>query len=397
MEVNFTFDSSIEERKEITLSFERGVITEVFFKEEQLLAKIDGNGETQLCAPDGSVLDTQKPVGPDGEGRLLEKAFCQVKGNEIILEFPVYKYIDHYPHCDGEHDRWSQIQVDTWTLHFAIKPKEGIVKKICCVNDMPGVGKIALSAMIPILSAKGVDVTCLPTALVSNTLDFGKFDILDTTDYMERAIGIWDELGFSFDCISTGFMVNPKQVDVVEKLISQQGENTLVVVDPIMGDEGKLYNGMSDLNISIMRKLSARADILIPNLTEACFLTDLFVGEKCITNDQALDLLNACRALGAKSVIITSVTTREGNYVIGYDHLTDEVFRIKFDMIDARFPGTGDVFSASLVGDVLDGACLRSATENAMKTVSAIIQDNLSKEEKFFGVDIERFIGEGKL
>ena len=83
--------------------------------------------------------------------------------------------------------------------------------------------------------------------------------------------------------------------------------------------------------------------------------------------------------------------------MIGYDHLTDEIFRIGFDMIDARFPGTGDIFSASLIGDVLDGACLHDATNNAMNTVSAIIRDNFHKEEKFFGVDIERFIGEGKL
>ena len=72
-------------------------------------------------------------------------------------------------------------------------------KRICCVNDMPGVGKIALSAMIPILSAKGIDTTCLPTALVSNTLDFGKFEILDTSDYMEKSVDIWHELGFNFD------------------------------------------------------------------------------------------------------------------------------------------------------------------------------------------------------
>ncbi|MBQ9839929.1 MAG: phosphomethylpyrimidine kinase, partial [Oscillospiraceae bacterium] len=106
------------------------------------------------------------------------------------------------------------------------------MQKICCVNDMPGVGKIALSAMIPILSAKGIDVASLPTALVSNTLDFGKFDILDTTDYMEKTVDIWNELGFRFDCISTGFMVNPRQIDIVEKLINNQAkENLLVVVD----------------------------------------------------------------------------------------------------------------------------------------------------------------------
>lgn len=96
------------------------------------------------------------------------------------------------------------------------------MKKICCVNDMPGVGKIALSAMMAILSAKGIDVASLPTALVSNTLDFGKFDILDTTDYMEKTVDIWHGLGFRFDCISTGFMVNPRQIHIIEKLINNQ-------------------------------------------------------------------------------------------------------------------------------------------------------------------------------
>lgn len=271
------------------------------------------------------------------------------------------------------------------------------MKKICCVNDMPGVGKVALSAMIPILSAKGVDVTCLPTALVSNTLDFGKFDILDTTNYMERTVAIWDELGFSFDCVSTGFMVNPAQVDVVEKLISSQSKEPLVVVDPIMGDEGKLYNGMSELNVSIMRRLSARADILIPNLTEACLLTGLPYEEDGPTEPQAHELLEACRNLGAKSIVITSVLMDGMHCVIGYDHEIDSAFVIGFSMIDARFPGTGDVFSAALIGEVLNGTALRYATESAMSTVSAIIEDNLCKEEKFFGVDIERFIGEGKL
>ncbi len=272
------------------------------------------------------------------------------------------------------------------------------MKKICCVNDMPGVGKVALSAMIPVLAAKGVGVTCLPTALVSNTLDFGTFDILDTSEYMDRAVDIWNELGFSFDCISTGFMVNPKQVDVVEKLIEHQDrDKLLIVVDPIMGDEGRLYNGMSDRNVSIMRRLSSHADVLVPNLTEACLLTNFPYREGNLTKAQALDLLEACRLLNSKSAVITSARVEGKHCVLGYDHWTDRAFDIEFDMIDARFPGTGDIFSASLTGDMLSGQSLYDATEAAMDVVRGIIQDNLHKEEGFFGVDIERFIKEGKL
>lgn len=272
------------------------------------------------------------------------------------------------------------------------------MQKICCVNDMPGVGKIALSAMIPILSAKGIDVASLPTALVSNTLDFGKFDILDTTDYMEKTVDIWHELGFRFDCISTGFMVNPRQIDIVEKLINnQKKEDLLVVVDPIMGDEGKLYNGMTEKNVAIMRRLSSYADILIPNYTEACFLVNHFYEGDTLTKEQANDLLGRVRDLGAKSVVITSASVDAQNCVIGYDHTKDSVFRIVFDLIDVRFPGTGDIFSAVLISDVLNGDSLEKATSHAMQTVRDIIKDNLDKKEKFFGVDIERYLSEGKL
>lgn len=272
------------------------------------------------------------------------------------------------------------------------------MKKICCVNDMPGVGKIALSAMIPILSAKGIDVASLTTALVSNTLDFGKFDILDTTDYMEKTVDIWHDLGFRFDCISTGFMVSPKQIEIVEKLINNQGkDDLLVVVDPIMGDEGKLYNGMTETNVAIMRKLSAYADILIPNYTEACFLVDHFYQGQTLTDDQACDLLASVRGLGAKSVVITSASVNGNNCVIGYDHVLDKTFTIGFELIDVRFPGTGDIFSAVLISDVLNGDALYDATDHAMQLVRDIIQDNLDKTEKFFGVDIERYISEGKL
>ena len=272
------------------------------------------------------------------------------------------------------------------------------MKKICCVNDMPGVGKIALSAMIPILSAKGIDVASLPTALVSNTLDFGKFDILDTTDYMEKTVDIWHDLGFKFDCIATGFMVNPKQIDIVECLINNQDtDKLLVVVDPIMGDEGKLYNGMTDNNVAIMRKLSSYADILIPNFTEACFLTNHFYNGDTLSHGEAENLIQRVRYLGSKSVVITSASVDGENCVIGYDHTKNEYFKIGFELIDVRFPGTGDIFSAVLVSDVLNGESLYDATKHAMETVRNIIIDNLDKKEKFYGVDIEQYISEGKL
>lgn len=244
------------------------------------------------------------------------------------------------------------------------------MKRICCVNDMPGVGKIALSAMAPILSAKGFDVAYLPTALVSNPLNLGKYDILDTSDYMERCVDTWDALGFRFECIATGFMVNPRQVRITQKLIQNQRDaNVLVVVDPIMGDKGKLYNSMGSANVEIMRKLSGYADILIPNFTESCFLTGCFFEDPTLTKEQANHLLNQCRGLGAKSVVITSVSVNGKNCVVGYDHRRNEAFEIVFDRIDVPFLGTGDIFSGVLIADTLSGDGLYTATAHAMQVV----------------------------
>lgn len=273
------------------------------------------------------------------------------------------------------------------------------MKKICCVNDMPGVGKIALSAMSPILSINGIDVSYLPTALVSNTLDFGKFDILDTSDYMDKTVDIWNELGFKFDCISTGFMINPKQIEIVEKLINnhQDKKDLLVVVDPIMGDDGNLYNGIDESNVSIMRKLSSYADILIPNYTEACFLTDLYKCKNSITKEEAKYLIDKTKTLGCKSVVITSVVVDNKHFVIGYDNKFNKYFNIEYDYIDVRFPGTGDIFSAVLISNVLNGKDLFDSTKHAMEIVKEIILNNIDKKEKFYGVDIERYISESEL
>lgn len=291
----------------------------------------------------------------------------------------------------------------TKSLHFSftkiiIVTMEVVMsKKICCVNDLPGVGKVALGAMIPMLSAKGISVTSLPTALVSNTLDFGKFEILDTSEYMDKCVDVWHELGFRFDCIATGFMVNPKQIEIIEKLIQYQNkEDLLVIVDPIMGDEGKLYNGVTQENVEIMKRLSSKADILIPNFTEACFLTDSHY-EGTLNLEDAKELVNKCLDLGCKSVVITSACVQNRHCVVGYDHLNDDLFFIDFNLIDVQFPGTGDVFSAVLISDVLNGANLHDATYHAMNVVSSLIMDNLDKKDRFEGVDIEKFISEAKV
>lgn len=119
--------------------------------------------------------------------------------------------------------------------------------------------------------------------------------------------------------------------------------------------------------------------------------------KKNLTSTEAKDLVKQLRILGAKSVVITSSFVNNKNCVIGYDHLNDYFFIIEFDLVDVRFPGTGDIFSSILISDVLNGNCLYESTKHAMEVTRDIILYNKNKDEKFFGVDIEKYISEGKL
>lgn len=268
-------------------------------------------------------------------------------------------------------------------------------KNILIINDMPGYGKVALAAMLPILSHMGHSIYNLPTALVSNTLDYGKFTILDTTEYMERAIKVWKELDFHFDCITTGFLVSARQVDLIYEFVeSQRSEELLVMTDPIMGDDGKLYNGVTEETVANMRRLVGVAHVIVPNLTEAQLLTGKYVGQEQMTRAQARELLDGLRELGVRSAIITSGREAEtGAHVVwGYNHVTQSYFTLPYHYIQVHFPGTGDMFSAVLVGALLAGKTLEKAAEQAMNVLERLIFLERGETERNKGIRIERFL-----
>lgn len=268
-------------------------------------------------------------------------------------------------------------------------------KNILIINDMPGYGKVALAAMLPILSNLGHSVYNLPTALVSNTLDYGTFSILDTTDYMVSAIEAWRKLDFQFDCITTGFLASAAQVDIIRDFIaSQKKEGLLVMTDPIMGDDGKLYNGVNEETVEHMRRLIGVADIIVPNLTEAQFLTGLYVGQEALEREQARALIDSLRGFGPRSVLVTSGQEKEsGQHVMwGYNGTTGEYFTIPFRFIGVHFPGTGDMFSAVLVGELLKGTPLQSAVKRAGNVLERLIFLEQDEREKNKGIRIEKYL-----
>ena len=264
-------------------------------------------------------------------------------------------------------------------------------EKILLINDLPGIGKVALSAMMPILSHMKYDVYNLPTAVVSNTLDYGKFDMLETTEYMKKTLAVWDELGFTFDAITTGFIVSSEQADIVENLCRKQSKKGVrIFVDPIMGDEGRLYNGIDTDGVERNRRLCAIADYIMPNYTEAAFLAGVPCQDGDLSEEASRELIDDLRKLCHKSVLITSVRI-EGSYVVlGYDHVRNTYFQLPYTLIPVRFPGTGDAFAAILTGQILRGHTLETATLLAMQSVHNLIAANADKKDPYQGLPIEQ-------
>ncbi len=265
--------------------------------------------------------------------------------------------------------------------------------QILLVNDLPGYGKVALSAMFPVLSHLGFRLYNLPTALVSNTLDYGRFDILDTTGYMKNTLEVWEELGFSFDAVCTGFIVSKEQAELVaDYCAKERRKGTKIFVDPIMGDNGRLYNGVSEENVENMRRLCAVSDVMVPNFTEAAFLTGRCQGRDEVARDEAEQVLEGLRSLSGRSVVMTSVHADGESAVLGYDADHKRVFWLPFQEVPVRFPGTGDIFSALLTGNVMRGLPLEDASRNAMDVVRELIVCNQENADKYKGIPIEKYL-----
>ena len=262
-------------------------------------------------------------------------------------------------------------------------------KRVLLINDMCGYGKVALAAMIPIVTHAGHITTNLPTCVVSNNLELGKFSILDTTEHIRNTFDVYDQLHFEFDAISTGFIVSEEQAKLIASYCNKKKQTgTLIFVDPIMGDEGKLYNGVGELTINNMKELVRIADVIVPNYTEAVYLTGGQY-QQSITPHEAQQLIDALRNLGTKSVIVTSTNVSGQDSVIGFDHKSQHYFTLPYEVVPVRIPGTGDIFSAVLVSDVMNGSSLEAATQRAMNVVRTLVVRYQNIPEKCYGIPIE--------
>ena len=269
-------------------------------------------------------------------------------------------------------------------------------KKILLINDLPSYGKVALSAMMPILSFYGYEVYGVPSALVSNTLDYGKFIIENMTAYLEKCIKLYRELGITFDCLCTGFIVDPQQVSIIKE-IKKSNPQMMLIVDPIMADDGRLYNGMNEQTIKMFQQLCELADFIIPNYTESLLLSELPMNMIC-TKKQLKTIYEKLKKQNVRSMVITSCVLENGQHgVYGYDHFKDEFFFLPYDHINIRFAGTGDIFSAVLTNGIMKGEALKEAVLKAIKAVNSLIDINMVHdktipENHFKTLKIEPFL-----
>lgn len=246
--------------------------------------------------------------------------------------------------------------------------------KIIAAHDLSGLGKASLGAIIPILSAMGTYVCPLPTAVLSTiTGVFDDFSITDLTLQMQRTIDHWQTLDIPFDFLYSGFLGSPQQVDIIGEAAQRFGCH--LMVDPVFADNGQLYPTMTGQMVERMRDLVCRADLITPNITEAQFLLEQHT--QPTTRDQVEDWLKKLSAMGPKQVAITSCAIDGGMYVCAYEGQTGEILHIPCHYLPVNFHGTGDIFTAVLVGAIARGKTFAFGLHLAVDFVRRAIEQTI--------------------
>ena len=267
------------------------------------------------------------------------------------------------------------------------------MKRIVTIQDISCLGKCSLTVALPIISAMGTEAVILPTAVLSTHTMFCGFTCKDLSDQIDPIADHWAKEGFTFDAIYTGYLASAPQINQMINFFERFGKNCLKVVDPAMGDNGKLYPAFDAAFAKEMAKLCAKADIVLPNLTEACFMLDLPYTEEP-TKEFVYDVLKQLTALGAKKAVLTGVGFDEEHLgAVGYDSEKDEYFEYFNEKIPAKYHGTGDIFSSCLVGGLMAEKSLEEATAIAADFTKEAIRITLAdKGEGYYGVHFEQVI-----
>lgn len=267
-------------------------------------------------------------------------------------------------------------------------------KKIAVINDFCGFGRCSLAVSLPIISAKKIQCCPLPTSIFSNHTGFESFFYTDYTDNMVSYIKEWEKLELSFDGLLTGFLGSSEQIDIVKKFLKKfKGNNTITVIDPVMGDNGKLYPTYSKELAGSMSSLLPFADIITPNLTEASILTGTEY-KKDMGKEELTKLCKTLSEMGPSSVIISGIERGDDleNFIYQRDAEPISVFVHKVGICRS---GTGDVFSSIIAANAVNGLDLVSSVSDASdfiaKTLRKTTELGIPKTD---GICFEEFLKE---
>lgn len=252
------------------------------------------------------------------------------------------------------------------------------INKVATINDLSCFGRASITTIISILSSMGIQVCPLPTAVLSTHMGgFGKPAEQDLSSFLHETKRHWTMLGIDFQCIYSGYLANISQIDFVKEFIRDfKKKDTLIVIDPVMGDNGLLYSSMDSNMINGMKELIKVAHVITPNITEAAFL----LGEEfkeCYEYGEIEKWAKRLSDLGPDNVVITSAPSEKGvKYLdtISYSKCNDKVFKHFNKKIDTYYPGTGDAFTSVLIGSMLNKKCFSDSIVTACEFISHCIE-----------------------
>lgn len=266
------------------------------------------------------------------------------------------------------------------------------MKRIITIQDISCVGRCSLTVALPIISACQVEAAILPTAVLSTHTAFPKFTFRDLTDELEPISDAFSQLGLTFDAIYTGYLGSFEQLRLIGNFIDRfKAPDTSVFIDPVMGDNGRLYSGFTQEFADSMAGLCGRADLILPNLTEAAYMLRLPYRES-YDEDYIRDLLLRLTGLGAKRAALTGIGFRPdeiGYYM--YDSVTGRYSSYFNERIQASYHGTGDVFASAALGAYMRGLPIENALSTAVDfTLECIKKTQADPDRRFYGVNFEQ-------
>ncbi len=269
------------------------------------------------------------------------------------------------------------------------------MKRILTVQDISCVGKCSLTVALPIISAAGVEAAVLPTAVLSNHTAFKGFTFRDLTDDIDGISNQWKVENITFDAIYTGYLGSQRQIELVEKLFADyHQEDSFYLVDPAMADNGSLYPGFTEEFAKTMAGLCGKADLVVPNITEASIMLDMEYIPNGYDRSYIEEMLKGLCALGCKEAALTGISFEEGKLgTMAYNSETGEFFEYYNERKNVAFHGTGDVFASALLGAKMNGLSTGDALKVAVDYTLACIEETMKDEKaNWYGVNFEAAI-----